>query len=154
MKSQAIVSILCLCLGSCLDFGEDLELSGGQVSDKELSEVTRRTGIDFPEGAIGLGYLFLGSGIDDALALKATIPDDKRLDFLKNEIFTKGDTNKKTANALSTDRQGPSLVETRRTKRKSGPKNGSPRRQIRRMRPGRRKRANGPSIFPGCQPGS
>ena len=94
MKSQAIVSILCLCLGSCLDFGEDLELSGGQVSDKELSEVTRRTGIDFPEGAIGLGYLFLGSGIDDALALKATIPDDKRLDFLKNEIFTKGDTNK------------------------------------------------------------
>ena len=94
MKSQAIVSILCLCLGSCLDFGEDLELSGGQVSDKELSEVTRRTGIDFPEGAIGLGYLFLGSGIDDALALKATIPDDKRLDFLKNEIFTKGDMNK------------------------------------------------------------
>lgn len=94
MKPQAIVPILCLCLGSCLDFGDDLELSGAEVSDKELAEVTRRTGIDFPEGAIGLGYLFLGSGIDDALALKATIPDEKRMDFLKNEIFEKGDNSK------------------------------------------------------------
>ena len=94
MKPQAIVSFLCLCLGSCLDFGDDLELSGAEVSDKELAEVTRRTGIDFPEGAIGLGYLFLGSGIDDALALKATIPDEKRMDFLKNEIFEKGDNSK------------------------------------------------------------
>ena len=94
MKSQAIVFILCLCLGSCLDFGEDIELSGAEVSDKELSEVTRRTGIDFPKGAIGLGYLFLGSGIDDALALKASIPEDERLDFLKNEIFEKGDKSK------------------------------------------------------------
>jgi hypothetical protein len=94
MKAQAIVSFLCLCLGSCLDFGDDLELSGAEVSDKDLSEVTRRTGIDFPEGTIGLGYLFLGSGIDDALALKATIPDEKRMDFLKNEIFEKGDNSK------------------------------------------------------------
>ena len=94
MKSQAIVPILCLCLASCLDFGEDIELSEAEISDKELSEVTRRTGIDFPEGAIGLGYLFQGSGIDDALALKASIPDDERLDFLKNEIFEKGDKSK------------------------------------------------------------
>ena len=94
MKSQAIVPILCLCLGSCLDFGEDIELSEAEVSDKELSEVTRRTGIDFPEGTIGLDYLFLGSGIDDALALKASIPDDEKLDFLKNEIFEKGDKSK------------------------------------------------------------
>ncbi len=94
MKPHAIVPILCLCLGSCLDFGEDLELSEAEVSDKELSEVTRKTGIAFPEGAIGLGYLFLGSGIDDALALKATIPDEKRMDFLKNEIFEKGDNSK------------------------------------------------------------
>ena len=94
MTFRTIITLLCLCLSSCLDFGEDLELSGGQVSDKELSEVTRRTGIDFPEGAIGLGYLFLGSGIDDALALKATIPDEKRMDFLKNEIFEKGDNSK------------------------------------------------------------
>ncbi len=94
MKPQAIVSFLCLCLGSCLDFGDDQELSGAEVSDKELSEVTRRTGIDFPEGAIGLGFVFLGAGIVDALALKATIPDEKRMDFLKNEIFEKGDNSK------------------------------------------------------------
>ena len=94
MKFQAIVSLLCLCLGSCIEFGDDLELSGAEVSDKELSEVTRRTGIDFPEGTIGLGYLFQGSGIDDALALKASIPNEERLDFLKNEIFENGDKSK------------------------------------------------------------
>ena len=49
---------------------------------------------DFPEGTVGLGYYFLGSGIDDALALKASIPDHKRLDFLKNELFEKGDKSK------------------------------------------------------------
>jgi len=94
MKFQAIIPILCLSLGSCLEFGNDLELSGAEVTDKELAEVTRRTGIDFPEGTVGLGYYFLGSGIDPALALKASIPDGERLDFLKNGIFIKGDKSK------------------------------------------------------------
>ena len=94
MKFQAIVSLLCLCLISCLDFGDDLELLAPEVTDKELAEVTRRTGIEFPKETVGLGYFFLGSGIDDALALKASIPDDERLDFLKNEIFTKGEQSK------------------------------------------------------------
>ena len=90
-----LLSILfCICLGGCLDFGEDVELTGAEITDKKLAEVTRRTGIDFPEGSVGLGYCFLGSGIDDALALKASIPDDERLDFLKNEIFEKGDKSK------------------------------------------------------------
>ena len=84
----------CICLSACLAFGEDLELSGAEVTEKELAEVTRRTGIKFPKGAIGLGYLFQGSGIDDALALKASIPDGERLDFMKNEIFEKGDKSK------------------------------------------------------------
>ena len=83
-----------ICLGGCLDFGEDVELTGAEITDKKLAEVTRRTGIDFPEGSVGLGYYFLGSGIDDALALKASIPDDERLDFLKNELFEKGDKSK------------------------------------------------------------
>ena len=94
MKFQAIVSLLCLCLSSCLDFGDDLELRAPEVTDKELAEVTYRTGIEFPEGTVGLGYYFLGSGIDPALALKASIPDGERLDFLKNEIFEKGDKSK------------------------------------------------------------
>ena len=71
-----------------------MELSGADVTNKELTEVTRRTGIDFPEGTVGLGYYFLGSEIDDALALKASIPTDTRLDFLKNELFEKGDKSK------------------------------------------------------------
>ena len=84
----------CICLSACLEFGEDLELNGAEVTDKELAEVTRRTGIKFPKGTVGHGYYSLGSGIDDALALKASISDDERLDFLKNEIFEKGDKSK------------------------------------------------------------
>ena len=86
--------LFCIFLGGCLDFGEDVELTGAEVTDKELAEVTRRTGIVFPKGTVGLGYYFQGSGIDDALALKASIPDGERLDFLKNGIFIKGDKSK------------------------------------------------------------
>lgn len=90
MTFRTIIPLLCLCLSSCLEFGNDLELSGAEVTDKELAEVTRRTGIEFPKGTVGFEYFFLGSGIDDALALKASITEDERLDFLKNEIFEKG----------------------------------------------------------------
>ena len=91
---RLLLSLLCLCLSSCLELGDDLELTEEEITDKELSEVTRRTGIAFPKGTIGLGYYFQGSGIDDALALKASIPDGGRLDFLKNGIFIKGDKSK------------------------------------------------------------
>ena len=94
MTFRTIIPLLCLCLSSCLDFGKDIDLSGAEVTDKELAEVTHRTGIEFPEGTVGLGYYFLGSGIDPALALKASIPDDERLNFLKNEIFEKGNKSK------------------------------------------------------------
>ena len=94
MTFRTIIPLLCLCLSSCLDFGKDIDLSGAEVTDKELAEVTHRTGIEFPEGTVGLGYYFLGSGIDPALALKASIPNDERLNFLKNEIFEKGDKSK------------------------------------------------------------
>ena len=43
------------------------------VTAKELAEVSQRTGIQFSEAKIGLGDLFLGSGIDDALAIKVSI---------------------------------------------------------------------------------
>ena len=77
MKFQAIIPILCLSLGSCLEFGNDIDLSGAEVTDNELAEVTHRTGIEFPKGTVGLGYYFLGSGIDPALALKASITEDE-----------------------------------------------------------------------------
>jgi hypothetical protein len=94
MTFRTIIPLLCLCLSSCLEFGDDIELSGAEVTDKELAEVTHRTGIEFPEGTVGLGYYFLGSGIDPAFALKASIPENERLNFLKNEIFEKGDKSK------------------------------------------------------------
>ena len=57
----------------CLECGEDVELVTMNVTVRELAEVSQRTGIRFPEGTTGLGYLFLGSGIDDALAIKVSI---------------------------------------------------------------------------------
>ena len=94
MTFRTIIPLLCLCLSSCLEFGDDIELSRAEVTDKELAKVTRRTGIEFPKGTVGLEYFFLGSEIDDTLALKASITEDERLDFLKNEIFEKGDKSK------------------------------------------------------------
>jgi hypothetical protein len=86
--------LLLLSTTSCLEFGNDLDLSGAEVTDKELAKVTRRTGIDFPDGTVGLGYYFLGSGIDDALAIKVSIPEGKRGAFRKNELFETGDDSK------------------------------------------------------------
>ncbi len=91
---RTIIPLLCLCLSSCLDFGKDIDLSEAEVTDKELAEVTHRTGIEFPKGTVGLEYFFLGSGIDDALALKASISENERLNFIKNEMFEKGDKTK------------------------------------------------------------
>ena len=59
-----------------------------------MAEVTQRTGIQFPVGATGLGYVFFGSGIDDALAIKVLIPEEKKSDFLKNDLFQSGEKNK------------------------------------------------------------
>ena len=76
----------CLCpvgAGCKLKFGDDIELIAPNVTAREMAEVTQRTGIQFPVGATGLGYMFFGSGIDDALAIKVLIPEEKKSDFLK-----------------------------------------------------------------------
>jgi len=41
-----------------------------------------------------LGYVFFGSGIDDSLAIKVLIPDEKKSDFLINDLFQSGEKNK------------------------------------------------------------
>jgi hypothetical protein len=38
--------------------------------------------------------VFFGSGIDDALAIKVLIPEEKKSDFLKNDLFQNGEKNK------------------------------------------------------------
>ena len=80
---------------SCeLKFGDDIELIAPKVTAKGMVEVTQHTGIQFPIGTTGLGYVFFGSGIDDALAIKVLIPNEKQSDFLKNDLFQSGNKNK------------------------------------------------------------
>ena len=59
-----------------------------------MNEVTERTGLQFPVGSIGSGYCFFGSRIDDELAIKVLIPNEKRSDFMKNDLFQSGNQNK------------------------------------------------------------
>ena len=93
-STNAVVLIAAAFFVGCLEFGEDVELVTPNVTARELAEVSQRTGIQFPEGTTGLGYLFLGSGIDDALAIKVSIPLDQKEAFLKNELFQSGNKSK------------------------------------------------------------
>ena len=76
---------------SCLDFGDDLELLAEDITAKEINHISKRTGITFPKGTKWIGYYFLVSGIDRPIAFKVLIPEDHREEFLKNEIFEKGE---------------------------------------------------------------
>ena len=83
-----------LFLCSCLDFGDDIELVGAEITGKEINYVSEITGLTLPDGTEPVGYYFLGSGIDRALVLKVMIPNDQKEEFLKNEIFEKGNDTK------------------------------------------------------------
>ena len=87
---RSFVLSLSLFLGSCLDFGDDIELVGTEISGKVINYVSELTGLSFPHGTEPVGYYFLGSGIDRSLVLKVIIPEDQKDEFLKNEIFVKG----------------------------------------------------------------
>ena len=76
---------------SCLPFGDDIELVGGEITGKEIKEVA---GLAFPDGTKSIGYYFMGSGIDDALSIKVSIPEGTKDEFLKNEIFQNGNNSK------------------------------------------------------------
>ena len=96
MKQLLLIVVASALLGAgCeLKFGDDIELIAPNVTSKEMTVVTERTGIQFPIGATGLGYVFFGSGIDDALAIKVLIPNENQSDFLKNDLFQSGNKNK------------------------------------------------------------
>ena len=80
----------CMLVGGCLKFGDDIHLVAPDVTVSELEEVSRRTGIEFPRGTVGLGYVFMGSGIDDALAIKVVIPGKEKDRFIANDLFQGG----------------------------------------------------------------
>ena len=89
-----LVHLCFLLLVSCLDFGHDLELVGAEITVKEIKYVSELTGLTLPDCTEPVGYYFLGSGIDRALVLKVMIPNDQKEEFLKNEIFEKGNDTK------------------------------------------------------------
>ena len=76
--------------GCDLKFGDDIELSGAAFDSTKLAEVSALTGVSFPAGARGVGYYYLGSGIDDALAAKVMIPDHEVYEFKSNTAMTTG----------------------------------------------------------------
>ena len=96
-----VVASTLLRAGCELKFGDDIELIAPNVTAREMAEVTQRTGIQFPVGATGLRYVFFGSGIDDALAIKVLIPEEKKSDFLKNNLFQSGKKNKPSVQIVS-----------------------------------------------------
>ena len=91
---RSFVLSLSLFLCSCLDFGDDIELVGAEITGKEFNYVSDITGLTLPDGTEPVGYYFLGPGIDRALVLKVMIPNDQKEEFLKNEILEKGNDTK------------------------------------------------------------
>lgn len=87
---RLLIYLLPLLLLGCLNFGDDIELVGTEITGKEINYVSELTGLTFPNGTEPVGYYFLGSGIDRSLVLKVIIPEDQKDEFLKNEIFVKG----------------------------------------------------------------
>ena len=91
---RSFILFLSLFLSSCLDFGDDIELVGAEITGKEFNYVSELTELTFPNDTEPVGYYFLGSGIDRALVLKVMIADDQKEEVFKNEIFEKGNDTK------------------------------------------------------------
>jgi len=91
---RLFICLFSLLLVGCLNFGDDVELVGAEITGKEMIQVTELTGLTFPNGTKSIGYYFMGSGIDDALSIKVSIPEGTKDEFLKNEIFQNGNNSK------------------------------------------------------------
>ncbi len=55
-----------------------------------LSTISTETGINFPSGSVGVGYIKLGAAVDQARSAKIRIAPDKVSEFRKNAIFSSG----------------------------------------------------------------
>ena len=87
---RLFICLFSLLLVGCLNFGDDVELVGSEITGKEMIQVSELTGLTFPNGTKSIGYYFMGSGIDDALSIKVSIPEGTKDEFLNNEIFQNG----------------------------------------------------------------
>jgi hypothetical protein len=86
----AVLAMHAFLLAGCLPFGEDTEVLAPNVTAQHLQQVSKLTGIQFPQGTSGLVYLYLGDRLDPCLAAKVVIPADKKDEFLQNVIFQTG----------------------------------------------------------------
>lgn len=91
---RLFIHLFSLLLVGCLNFGDDVELVGAEITGKEMIQVSELIGLTFPNGTKSIGYYFMGSGIDDALSIKVSIPEGTKDEFLKNEIFQNGNNSK------------------------------------------------------------
>ena len=91
---RLFIHLFSLLLVGCLNFGDDVELVGAKITGKEMIQVSELIGLTFPNGTKSIGYYFMGSGIDDALSIKVSIPEGTKDEFLKNEIFQNGNKSK------------------------------------------------------------
>ena len=87
---RLFICLFSLLLVGCLNFGDDVELVGAEITGKEMIQVSELIGLTFPNGTKSIGYYFMGSGIDDALSIKVSIPEGTKDEFLNNEIFQNG----------------------------------------------------------------
>jgi hypothetical protein len=91
---RLLIYLLPLLLLGCLKFGDDIELVGTEITGKEINQVSELTGLTFPNGTKSIGYYFQGSGIDDGLSIKVSIPEGTKDEFLENEMFKNGNKSK------------------------------------------------------------
>jgi hypothetical protein len=79
--------VLSMLVTSCLDFGEENEFFAPDVTAVHLQVIEKRTGIDLPEGAVGLALYSNATGIDPWMLAKVRIPSDKVEALLASEPF-------------------------------------------------------------------
>ena len=91
---RLLIYLFPLLLLGCLKFGDDIELVGAEITGKEMNRVSELTGLTFPNGTKSIGYYFQGSGIDDGLSIKVSIPEGTKDEFLENEMFKNGNKSK------------------------------------------------------------
>lgn len=91
MISRLLLGCLLIALTSCHPLGKNWELSGIQVDSGVLAEVTRITGVTFPQGTQGMNFFYQGKGMDHAFWLKIVIPGHQKEGFLQNSIFREGE---------------------------------------------------------------
>lgn len=80
-----VVSVL---MTSCLDFGEDVEFFAPKVTAAHLEVIEKRTGIELPEGSVGMALYSNATGIDPWMLAKIKIPAEKVVMLRASKPFT------------------------------------------------------------------